>query len=217
MASEHGVHGGHPEYHDNIDRHRYVHISVGAELFQVAQNFGQKRAKRTPSSPAVGGDHGRPDRDVVGLVCELAYYQWRYGSYTVRLDSLQREHIGLGLNDGGEDDVGINVRGSNLPPGRVLEAQHLLVSVDERNNGKCYPHLRYVAAFYDGAAERVILAGYMLGVDIIKYPPRRVRADGFLSHVVPVPHLRPMHNMPHVGLESAGQWSPTAFEAQGDA
>lgn len=182
-----------------------IEVVLPSELREFAGVHALKRAKRTGSSPSVYGDGDRPDRDYTGVLCELAFYHWRYGDWRVRKALLDREVIGYGLNDQGEDDVGINVRGSLLPPGRELERQHLLVSVDPKNRGKCYEHVRYVAAFYEHGQNRVWLAGYILGQELVaKCPvPYRIAQYGFLSHIVSVTSLRSVTRLPHVGLAEA--------------
>lgn len=179
-----------------------VAVGLSQELRECAAVHALRRAKRTDSSPEMYGDGLRPDRDYTGVICELAFYQWRYADWRVRRTILEREVIGYGLNDGGEDDVGINVRGSLLPPGRELDRQHLLVSVDPKNGGKCYPHWRYVAAFYEHGMHRVWLAGYCSGQELMGWcpVPYRIANYGFLSHILPVTKLKPMWRLPHVGL-----------------
>jgi hypothetical protein len=191
--------------------YRPIEVILDPVALEYAAVHAMRRAKRTATSPVVLGDDGRPDRDYVGVVCELGFYQWRYGDWRVRKAALDREVIGHGLNDAGEDDVGINVRGSNLPPNRELARQHLLVSVDPKNRGKCYPHIRYVAAFYDHRRRSVWLAGYALGQELDRLcpEPRRVATHGFLSRVVPVTALRPVDRLPHVGAGVPTESVPT--------
>lgn len=176
-----------------------VEVSLSKDLLEAAGTYALRRAKRTDASPEMYGDGLRPDRDYTGVVCELGFYQWRYGDWRVRARDLERERIGYGLNDEGEDDVGINVRGSLLSDGRNLERLNLLISVDPKNRGKCYPHLRYVAAFYEPHRTRVWLAGYITGKRAQQYLPSRVAQYGFLSHVIPVTELRPVTKLPHIG------------------
>ena len=179
-----------------------VEIKLPKELLERAGAYALRRAKRTDSSPAKYWDADGPDRDYTGVVCELAFYEWRYGSWKVRAAALEREVVRYGLNDSGEDDVGINVRGSLLPPGRALARQHLLVSVDPENGGKLYPHWRYVAAFYEHGHQRVWLAGYELGsrLEALCPEPYRITPRGFLSRIVKVTELRSVKRLPHVGL-----------------
>lgn len=178
-------------------------IPVDQDMLTFATAVAARRAKRTEMSPPLAGDNDRPDRDLVGVVCELAYYQWRYGSWRARQATLENERVGRGLTDGNEDDVGINVRGSYLPESRALERQHLLISIDRRNGGKLVPHIRYLAAFYTPSLSMVQLAGYLQGTAIEQLADAHpdyigtVRPDGFWSYKIPLNELRPVRLLPH--------------------
>lgn len=177
-------------------------------MFESAVPLAQKRAKRTATSPALAGDDERPDRDLVGVLCEFAWYEWRYGRWSIRAQLLEEELIAYGHQDGGEDDVGINVRGSFLAEGRILERQHLLISIDPRNSGRLYDHIRYVAAFYSRVDTCVYLPGYLRGNLIrglvTRHPDYvgKVKFDGFRSYKIPVTKLRSIERIPNIRYAS---------------
>jgi hypothetical protein len=175
-----------------------VVISVAPAMLEYAIQLAAGRRKPDSVTREVIADP-----DIVGLVGELAFYEWRYGTWQVARRKLEfeieRGYV-VGGHDGGEDDIGIDVKTSLLPPHRQLHRQHLLISADpEHTKQEFQPHIRYVPAFWRPHADEVIFPGYIGGTGVLHYCPKPYRfvPHGLIAYVVPVAVLRNLRDLPH--------------------